>query len=137
MRQVNEAILVYDADCGFCRWSVARILRWDRRRLLRPVAVQAPEADSILGDMPTDERMASWHLVIPGGAVVSGGDAVALLAERLPGGRAIAVLARAFPTTTRRLYSWVADHRDMLGRRLGTQACSVDPSASRGSGRMR
>ena len=28
--------LLYDRDCGFCRWSLAWFLCWDRRHVLRP-----------------------------------------------------------------------------------------------------
>ena len=34
------AALLYDADCGFCRWAAAKVLAWDRRGTLRPVALQ-------------------------------------------------------------------------------------------------
>ena len=125
---MEQAVLVYDADCGFCRWSVAKILRWDRRGLLRAVALQDAEADALLGDMETERKMASWHLVTSDGRVTSAGEAVAPLAEMLPAGKPIEVLARLFPRATERAYGWVADHRDRLGRRLGERACSVDPS---------
>ena len=58
-------ILIYDADCGFCRWSLARVLALDRAHRLRPVALGTPEADALLADMAPDERAASWHLVSP------------------------------------------------------------------------
>jgi predicted DCC family thiol-disulfide oxidoreductase YuxK len=57
------AAILYDADCGFCRWSLGKLLAWDRPRRLRPVALQDPEADALLGGMEEERRMASWHLV--------------------------------------------------------------------------
>ncbi len=35
--------ILYDADCGFCKWSLDKVLLWDRRGRLRPVAIQSPE----------------------------------------------------------------------------------------------
>jgi predicted DCC family thiol-disulfide oxidoreductase YuxK len=125
------ATILYDRDCGFCRWSMAKILHWDRRDALRPVALQDPEADRLLPALDHETRMASWHLVSPNGRVHSGGAAAAPLLRLLPGGRPLASLAAAMPKTTDRLYRFVARHRDQLGRMLGTQACSVDPQGTR------
>ncbi len=122
---MGQSTLLYDADCGFCRWSLARVLRWDRRQALRPLALQNPEADELLADLDEGRRRGSWHLVTAEGRVYSGGDAVAPLADLLPGGAPVAALARLFPATTRRLYRFVARHRGDLGRRLGADACTV------------
>ena len=127
---MERAVLIYDADCGFCRWSVAKILRWDRRGILRAIPFQDPEGDALLGDMDAERKTASWHLVTSDGRVYSAGEAVGPLGDLLPAGKPISVLARTFPGATERAYGWVADHRDRLGRLLGTQACSVDPSRS-------
>ena len=35
--------VLYDADCGFCRWSVARLLAADRAARLRPAAILSGE----------------------------------------------------------------------------------------------
>ena len=131
---MERATLLYDEDCGFCRWSLAKILAWDREGRIRPVPLQSPEADRLLPGMDDDRRMASWHLVTPAGQVYSGGAAVAPLADLLPFGAPAGLVARALPATTERLYRWVAEHRDELGRRLGAQACSVDPTRVRRAG---
>ncbi|MGH2589259.1 MAG: thiol-disulfide oxidoreductase DCC family protein [Actinomycetota bacterium] len=126
---MNRAVLLYDRDCGFCRWSTARILAWDRG-LVRAVALQHPEARRLLPEMDPSRKMASWHLVTPGARVRSGGAAIAPLARLLPGGAPIAFLAEVFPGLTERAYRWTAKHRDGLGRLLGERACSVEPGAS-------
>jgi predicted DCC family thiol-disulfide oxidoreductase YuxK len=133
---VSAAILLYDADCGFCRWSAARILRWDRRRGLRAVALQDPEADRLLAGMAPERRAASWHLVAGGRGIasaraVSGGAAVAPLARLLPGGTVVAAIAETLPGLTDRAYRWVAAHRDGLGRALGARACAATPERRR------
>jgi predicted DCC family thiol-disulfide oxidoreductase YuxK len=108
--------ILYDADCGFCRTSLAIVLAWDRRRRLRPVALQSPEAKSLLAGMPEEQRMASWHLVAEGGEVNSAGAAFPQLFRLLPGGRPLAALAARFPGAAQRAYTAVADRRSPLGR---------------------
>ena len=110
--------MLYDRDCGFCRWSLGKLLAWDRAGMLRPVALQDPEADRLLAGMPESERMASWHLVLPDGEVRSGGAAFEPLLRLLPGGGPLAALARRMPGVTDRGYRFVAGHRTPLGRRL-------------------
>jgi hypothetical protein len=64
------AIVIYDNDCGFCRWSLAVLLDRDARRAdpdrraLRPLPLGTPEADYLLHDLSVAEREASWHLII-------------------------------------------------------------------------
>ena len=60
-----SGIVLYDADCGFCRWSLGKLLAWDRRRLLRPVALQDPEAEAPAGG---HERGGEVGLLAPGHA---------------------------------------------------------------------
>lgn len=110
--------VLYDRDCGFCRWCLAKLLAWDRRGCLRPLPLQGPEAERLLAGMGEEERMGSWHLVDERGEVRSAGGALAPLLRLLPGGRAPARLAEALPGATARAYRWVAAHRGPLGRLL-------------------
>jgi predicted DCC family thiol-disulfide oxidoreductase YuxK len=116
-RDAQHAIL-YDADCGFCKWSLDKILGWDRHRRLRPIAIQSDEGQALLAAVPEVERLDSWHLVSPAGDVRSAGAAAAPLAELLPGGRPLARMFRSFPRATERAYRLVAGHRDRLARVL-------------------
>jgi predicted DCC family thiol-disulfide oxidoreductase YuxK len=125
---VDRHLVLYDADCGFCRWSLDRLLRWDRAGRLRAVPIQSEEGARRLADLDNEERFGSWHLVAPDGRRWSGGAATAPLARLLPAGGPVAFLASTFPRTTERLYRWIARNRDVFGRRLGEQACAVDPS---------
>lgn len=120
-------MILFDEDCGFCRWSLDKLLAWDRRGRLRPVALQDPEAERLLPGMDRERRMGSWHLVTEDGRVYSAGAAVPQIMDRLPAGAPIALLARAAPGLTERAYGLVARHRDRLGRALGAEACAVDP----------
>jgi predicted DCC family thiol-disulfide oxidoreductase YuxK len=106
--------ILYDADCGFCQWLLAGLLRWDRARELRPIALQRPEADELLADLTPTERIASWHLISPTGERRSGGAALATLLRLLPGGRFPAAACSRVPNLTERGYRWVAAHRSRL-----------------------
>lgn len=109
-------IVLYDADCGFCRLAVRWLLRLDRRRCLRAVAIQGAEGRGLLSEVPEAQQVASAHLLSPDGALHSGGAAAAPLAELLPGGSIAARLFLRFPSTTDRAYRWVARHRVLFGR---------------------
>jgi predicted DCC family thiol-disulfide oxidoreductase YuxK len=129
---MSEAVLLYDADCGFCRWAIDKLLAWDRAGRLRPAALQGPEADRLLSGMSEEQRMGSWHLVVDGD-VYSGGAAAAPLLRLLPGGGPLAPVVAAFPGMSDRAYRLVARNRDLFGRLAGAR-CAVDPQARRGGG---
>jgi predicted DCC family thiol-disulfide oxidoreductase YuxK len=108
--------VLYDGDCGFCKWLLAALLRWDRGARLRPVALQRPEADELLAELAPPERMESWHLVSPAEERSSGGAALPALLRLLPGGRVPAAAFARAPRLTERGYRWVADHRSGLSK---------------------
>ena len=112
---MERHVILYDEECGFCRWSLDRLLRWDRRGRLRAVPIQSDEGDRLLADLTVADRLASWHLVTPDGRRYSGGAATAPLARLLPAGAPVAIMAETFPRTTDHLYRWVARNRDSLG----------------------
>ena len=114
----RDWLVLYDADCGFCRRSLSVLLRWDRDGSLRPVALQDPQAGELLGDMSPAERMASWHLISPDGRRWSAGEALVPLLRLLPAGGVPAAVFARFPRLTDRGYRWVADHRSQLSRLL-------------------
>jgi predicted DCC family thiol-disulfide oxidoreductase YuxK len=119
-------LVLYDEDCGFCKWSLNRILAWDRRRRLRPVAIQSERGQALLASVPEEERLDSWHLVAPSGEVRSAGAAAAPVARLLPGGRPLAYLFARFPRATECAYRYVATHRDLFARLVRTDAtCQV------------
>jgi predicted DCC family thiol-disulfide oxidoreductase YuxK len=121
-RDANAWRVVYDRDCGFCRWSLAQVLALDRQHRLRPLALGTPEADRLLADLTPEQRASSWHLVSPQGQRWSAGAAAPPLLRLLQGGRVpAAILARA-PRLTERAYRWVADHRSALSRLIPASA---------------
>ncbi len=91
---MERVVILFDNDCGFCRWSLSKILAWDRHRRLRPVALQSPEADDLLEGMDPEPKLASWHIVTLGGVDLLGrrgrltlGPAAARRRPRSPGSR--------------------------------------------------
>jgi predicted DCC family thiol-disulfide oxidoreductase YuxK len=117
-----RASVLYDDDCGFCKWSLDKILAWDRRRRLRPVAIQSEEGQRLLSEVPEGERLDSWHLVLPSGEVRSAGAGAEPLARLLPGGKPLAWLFKSFPGLTERSYRFVADRRDRFAGLVGVDA---------------
>ena len=113
---MSEATLLYDSDCGFCRWCLGKVLAWDRRQSIRPVAIQSDEAERLLAGMPEEQRLASWHLVDEGGSVRSAGAAFPGLFRLLRGGAPLRALTSRAPRATDRAYRWVAGNRSRWGR---------------------
>jgi len=109
----SRAIVLYDHDCGFCRWTLALLLRWDRGHRLWPAAIEGPVGERWLAAMPVAERLASWHLVEQGGAVSSAGRAVAPLSSYLPAG---SPLGRLPLRVVEPAYRFVAGHRSAFSR---------------------
>jgi predicted DCC family thiol-disulfide oxidoreductase YuxK len=128
----RDHAILYDDECGFCRFSANAILRLDRDERLRPVAIQSEEGERLLAEVPESERLESWHLITPGGRVVSAGAAAAPLAHVLPVTSIPSRLFSRYPDRTERIYRWIAGHRTLLGR-IGLRSKAVaDPTASGG-----
>jgi predicted DCC family thiol-disulfide oxidoreductase YuxK len=114
--------VLYDRDCGLCRWIVAKLLASDRRGRLRPVAIQSPEGQALLADLPPEERLAAAHAIDAAGRRYSGGAAAPPILRELPGGRPLAALLATSPRVTDRIYQWVAEHRTTVGRLVPERA---------------
>jgi predicted DCC family thiol-disulfide oxidoreductase YuxK len=122
----GRAAVLYDDDCGFCKWSLNKILAWDRRGRLRPVAIQSEEGRRLLASLPAEQHLETAHLVTPGGELLSAGAAAPPLLRLLPGGRPLAFLLDSFPRTTDRAYRFVVDHRSGFARIAGVDSsCEV------------
>ncbi len=125
----ERAAVLYDRDCGFCRWALDKVLAWDRGRL-RPVEIQSAEGQALLSaaGVPEAQRLESWHLALPSGELLSAGAAAPPLAALLPAGRPLAATLGRFPRLTERSYRWVAGHRELLARLLRIDAtCAIRP----------
>jgi predicted DCC family thiol-disulfide oxidoreductase YuxK len=113
---MSEATLLYDSDCGFCRWCLGKVLAWDRRRSIRPAAIESEAGERLLRGMPREQRLASWHLVGADGMARSAGEAFPELFRMLPGGSPLAGITSRMPRATNRAYRWVAGNRSRWGK---------------------
>jgi predicted DCC family thiol-disulfide oxidoreductase YuxK len=112
---MSGVILIYDRDCGFCRWCLSKVLAWDRRRAVRPLALGTPEANELLAGVPAAERPKSWHLVDDAG-VHSAGAGFPPLLRLLPGGGPLAAATAKLPGPTQSAYRFVSGNRGIWGR---------------------
>jgi len=118
MTAPGQDVLLYDEDCGFCKWSLDKILAWGRSKRLRAVPIQSDAGKRLLAGVDPEAHLDSWHLVRADGTLFSAGAAAEPLARLLPGGRPLAVLFVAFPGLTERGYRYIAGHRDRWARLL-------------------
>ncbi len=111
---MRRATLLYDRDCGFCRWTVARALRRDHDLELSAVAIQSHEGQGLVAPVPQEKRLESWHLVLSDGQLYSGGEAFGPLLRllRRPGQ---AWLLERLPAVSNWGYRAVAGRRSLLG----------------------
>jgi predicted DCC family thiol-disulfide oxidoreductase YuxK len=121
---VRRITVLYDDDCGFCRWSADRVRRWARGEAdIAPI--QGERGQELLRHVPPPRRLDSMHVVTADGRVLSAGEAVPPILRTRRGGRPLAALAERFPGATERVYRAVADRRETIGRRLGEKACDI------------
>ena len=106
---IARPVLLYDADCHFCRFVARTVVRLDRNERVAFLPLGDPHAAALLPGLSESERAESIHLVEPNGQRLSRGAALAhLLAQLgLP-----AVAARSLGL----LYGPVARRRSILGR---------------------
>jgi predicted DCC family thiol-disulfide oxidoreductase YuxK len=113
-----KVTILYDADCGFCRWSVALLLARDGNGALVPEAIQGPAGERLLAHMTPAERLARAHVATADGRVFSGGDGLAPVLHALEAPRPlVATVARA-SRPVRWVYGQIAARRSTLGRLL-------------------
>jgi predicted DCC family thiol-disulfide oxidoreductase YuxK len=115
-------IVLYDADCGFCRWAMAWAVRRDHRHVLVTAPIQSPLGSELLADVVPSERLRSAHVVRDDGRRRSGGAAAADVLSVLPSTRVLGQLAHSLPRTTALLYGVVAARRKNFGRLVGKEA---------------
>jgi predicted DCC family thiol-disulfide oxidoreductase YuxK len=104
-------IVLYDEDCGFCRWTVAWALKRDRDRALEIAPIQSAAGEQLLADLAPAERLRAAHVVNDDGRRESGGAAVREVLNALPSAHPLARLA-SIPI----VYRLAARHRSRISR---------------------
>lgn len=116
------ATLIYDGECGFCRRWVARVRRWDRRRLIAWVPHQASDLEARFPGVSRAACTQRIHLVDAGGRVYAGAAAGREVLRRLPHGWLWA-LPFQLPGALRvaePVYAWIARRWGPVDRRRRT-----------------
>lgn len=133
---VERLTVLYDADCGFCTWSVAQLRGLDRNGRLEYVPLQHaaahPERPELAELAATRDLRDVIHVVRPDGGVRAGGGAMLEILDALPGGwllRPWAVLP-GLEYVVDIGYRWVARRRNLFSALLeragrGVPACDL------------
>src|SRR5205807_4066745 len=115
----DQATLIYDGECGFCREAADLVRRWDRERRIALVPFQDQARVAAFG-IPLPALAAAMHLVLPppDGRVLAGADAAPEILRLLPRWRWLAGVFRVpgVRPVARRLYGWIARQRRCLVR---------------------
>ncbi len=99
-------VLLYDADCRFCRFAARTVERLDRRGRLAFLPLGDDEATPLLAGVASVDRFSSLRLAVPDGRVLDRGAAAGAVFKHL--GVPSAGLERG--------YGAIARRRRLLGR---------------------
>ena len=101
---------------------MAQLLRFDRDRRLRLIAIQSQQGEHLLAAIPPELRLASAHLIDSDGRLYSGGEAAAPIAAALPSLARSAPLLRRLARPVNAGYNLVAVNREKFGRLVGSSS---------------
>jgi predicted DCC family thiol-disulfide oxidoreductase YuxK len=113
-RSPGRPLLLFDGDCGFCRYWVAR---WQARARDRVDFAPAQQEASRFPQITEEAWKRSVQLVTPEGAVYSGAEAVFRILAYAPGLHWMLAVYRYLPGArliTEAAYRLVADHREFF-----------------------
>lgn len=114
----GKLLLLYDGGCGICLHARDTIAALDRRHRL--VHDQIARHDGgLLADLAPEERYASWHVVLPDGRRLSGGEGLEAVVRELPLGKIPARIIHRFPGARDGGYLWFARNRGWISRGSG------------------
>jgi predicted DCC family thiol-disulfide oxidoreductase YuxK len=119
---VPRPTVLYDAECAFCRWSLAHLLQRDLHERLRIVPLQSADAAALLPLLTAAERAAAAHLVTVEGRVYSGGAAALPLARLLGASAPVVALLRVLRPIMPWGYRLIAAQRTLLSRAVPSGA---------------
>lgn len=119
---VTQLTVLYDEDCGFCRWTADQLRSLDRRGRLEFVPLQhaadhpeRPALARLAANHPLKETL---HVLRRDGRVRQGGGAMLEILDALPGGwllRPWAAIA-GVEAAVHAAYTHLAHHRSAIGR---------------------
>jgi predicted DCC family thiol-disulfide oxidoreductase YuxK len=94
---MERHVLVYDKDCGNCSRFKRIVDTLDAYGRLDYLSLVEADESGLLDPVPRSRRHRSFHLIYPGGRVISGSAAIPELISLLPSGRAASFLIRRAP----------------------------------------
>jgi predicted DCC family thiol-disulfide oxidoreductase YuxK len=107
---VDDRVLVFDGNCGFCTRSVGWVRAMDRRGRIEVRPYQEPGVPESIGtDASTCADAVQWRG--PDGHRLAGAAAVNAVLDTVTGTSLPSTLYRATSGLQERVYRWVADHR--------------------------
>jgi predicted DCC family thiol-disulfide oxidoreductase YuxK len=142
---VERLTVLYDDDCGFCRWSAGQLRALDRHRRLELVPLQHatdhPDRPDLARLARSHDLAGAIHVLRPDGETRAGGGAMLEIIDALPGGWLLRpwALLPGIEAVVDFGYRLVADRRSHVSAwlgRTGTEvlACDLDrqPAAAGG-----
>ncbi len=109
----SRNVLIYDAECRLCVSSKEWVARWDRRRRIRFLPFQDPQAKERVPDLAGMACMDAMRFIDAHGNTTSGVDAFRKMLPLLPFGRPISLLfyLPGFSRLAAKVYHHVAENR--------------------------
>jgi len=89
--------LVYDADCGPCRFFRDADGVLDVRHRMTFLPLDRADETGLLDEMPVELRFKSFHLLLPSREALSGAEALPELIRLFPGGTVASKLMTGAP----------------------------------------
>jgi predicted DCC family thiol-disulfide oxidoreductase YuxK len=112
----DRPLVVFDGDCNFCRFWIAR---WKSVAGDRLEYAPYQETATRFPEIPDEEFRRAVQLVLPTGEVFSGAEAAVRTLAEAPGHRHWLAMYRGIPgvrAVTNAAYRFIADHRDFFFR---------------------
>lgn len=116
---MEQAVLIYDGSCPFCGGAKAWVERRAPPGAFEFLPCQDPARPGRFPGITEEACLGAMHLILPGGRVLAGHQAVPEVLRRLPRWRWAAPVFRA-PGADRiagMVYRWIAHHRFTLPSR--------------------
>ena len=126
------ATLIYDGECPLCKKAVAWVQKHARPQTLEYLTCQSPERAQRFPTMAEAQCMEAMQLVMPGGAVYSGDEALPVLLSMLRRWRWLAHLFRlpGITLVSPAAYRLVARNRHIFSIFVASKHSPSDPSCS-------
>lgn len=128
----ERPVVVYDGDCPFCRGQIERLRRLDRATRFECVPRQQPGLEARFPALADGDFRTGMRIVLPGGRIRVGADAVYEIARRLPGWRCVAWVYRVpgLRAIFRGVYAWIARNRFRLAAACDDGSCPAPGRAA-------